>query len=53
MIMKALIAIPCSTWWIFRRVKSLYLCGLQSAETMVAIQYPSKAQNAALLFHAT
>ena len=45
MIMKTLIAIPCSAWWTFRRVRSLYLWGLQSTEIMVAIQYPSKVQN--------
>jgi len=30
--------------WIFRRAKSLDLCGLQRAETKQVISYPSKAQ---------
>ena len=45
MIMKTLIAIPCSAWWTFRQVRNLYLWGLQSTEIMVAVQYPLKVQN--------
>ena len=30
--------------WIFRRVKSLYLCGFQSTEAGQTIQYPSEVQ---------
>ena len=30
--------------WIFRRAKSLDLCGLQRAETEQAVSYPSEAQ---------
>lgn len=42
--MKPSIAIPCSTMWTFRRVKSPYLCGFERAETGWVIQDPSELQ---------
>lgn len=44
MILKALIAIPCSTMVDICSTQSLDLCGLKRAETEQVISYPSKAQ---------